>query len=307
MLAKIKENAGAEYTHDTYNDTLRALRGTWVEVDTSYVFKNQYNLLNYPIRIFDKEVEAIQEDIRAGMVKCGYCGKQFQNTDELIEHYLEMEASAHECEKCTDYINGIRDITHDTKIELDEDGNKIETRITKYIHGKKCRWDACNKFEHRNHRPEYFTKENTYFLKYPNGYPAYFMSLSIVDQWREISYTWDAETRTATKTGAIGTYDAILYYAANGTIDGVTLKNSRSSIHFDSDDMKRIFSNTFNIQYLMTFDENGNRHEKINYSEMPKTLQIAIEKYFDMLRDAIRYTEYKRQLITGMKEGNEND
>lgn len=184
MKVKIKETAGSEYTRDEYNQTLITLRGTWAEVDTACLFNDQYNLLNCNLRVFDKDIDAVQDDERAGMVKCGYCGKQFKSTEELNAHYVEMDNSAHDCENCTDFVKGIKDIIRENTETTDDEGNRVKTEITKYIYGKKCRWDACNKFEHRNHKPKYFTPGNTYFLKYPNGYVAFFLSLPIADQWK---------------------------------------------------------------------------------------------------------------------------
>lgn len=299
MKALIKETAGADYTHDNFNDTLRALRGTWVEVDTSYLFNDQYNLKGYNLRILDKHIAALQDDERAGMVKCGYCGKQFKTAEELQAHYVEMDASAHDCENCTDYANGLKDIIREKVETADDEGNKIVTETTKYIYGKKCRWDACNKFEHRNHKPKYFTPENTYFLKYPNGYVAFFLSLPIADQWKELGYTWDAEQRTATKLGAAGTYDAILKYSENGKIESATLKNTRHTATFTAEHINTFFSNYFAIQYHMRFDENGKDRELLGYSTMPKAQQTAIETYFGSLRDGVRNAVYKHDLILG--------
>lgn len=299
MKVLIKETAGADYTRDTFNDTLRTLRGTWAEVDTSYLFNDQYNLKDSNLRIFDKHIYAVQDDERAGLVQCGYCGKQFKSAEELQAHYVELDSIAHDCENCTDYVKGIKDIVRETVETTDDEGNKIVTETTKYIYGKKCRWDACDKLEHRNRKPKYFTPKNTYFLKYPNGYAAYFTSLPLADQWKELGYTWDEENRTATKLCAAGTYDAILKYNEAGKIEIATLKNARHSATFTAEHINIFFSNYFAIQYHMRFDENGKDRELLNYSAMPKAQQTAIETYFGSLRDVVRTAEYKRDLILG--------
>lgn len=300
MLVKIKSTAGADYTHDKFNDTIRSLRGQWAEVDTTHLFNNQYNLLAHDIRVFDKDIDAVRDDPRGNAAKCGYCGITFLDKNELQAHYLKEEEAAHDCENCKDYINGIRDILHDTKKEIDGDGNKIETRTTQYIYGKKCRWDACNKFEHRNHKPQFFTPANTYFLKYPNGYGAFFAALSIADQWKEIGYVWSAETRTATKTSAIGTYAAAIHYTNDGMLDGMTLENKQKSFQIDGDDLRRILSCNYTVDYLLRFDDDGHEREKENpLALFPKSLDRAKYRYFDGLRDMLRRADYKRKLITG--------
>ncbi len=298
MKAKINMTAGAEYTHDKFNDTLRSLRGQWVEIDTTYLFNNQYNLKDYDIRIFDKDIDAIQDDVRAGMVKCGYCGKQFTNTDDLNAHYLAEENAAHDCENCRDYVKGISEVKRETTTEIDDEGNKIETHTTKYIYGKKCRWSGCNKFEHRNHKPEYFTPQNTYFLKYPNGYGAYFMELPIDGQWKELGYKWNAAAKTATKPGAVGTYDAVLSYTNDGELNALFLTNSRASYVIEREHINRILNGTYAINYMLMYDDDA-KSIKNPLDGFPKSADRALYGFIESLRDAIRYAPHKRQLILG--------
>ena len=88
MKIKIKENAQGDLAR-------LGLCGKWVEVDTRYLFNNQYNLKDYNLRVMDQDVSAVQDDERPGKVKCGYCGEMFDDREELETHYLQEEANAH--------------------------------------------------------------------------------------------------------------------------------------------------------------------------------------------------------------------
>ena len=52
-------------------DWLIANEGQWIEVETDYLFNNQYNTAEY--RICDCMVEAVRDDVRANKGKCRYC------------------------------------------------------------------------------------------------------------------------------------------------------------------------------------------------------------------------------------------
>lgn len=114
-----------------YRKLIQAVAGQWLEVETKYLFNNQYNtkptadqLKIDPkcsgLRIHDVDVEKIENDARIGKAKCNYCGKIIQAD-----------------EKCYSY--------------------------------QECEQYGANKF----------TKENTYFIKYPNGY----LSRTIESKW----------------------------------------------------------------------------------------------------------------------------
>lgn len=296
--------AGSEYAtgiseKDKNNKTLVSLRGQWVDVDTTYLFQDQYNLAGYSIRVFDKDISAVRNDMRRGMVKCGYCGKQFLNMDALQEHYRQEEESAHCCENCKDYVTGIVDIQHDKSEEIDQDGNRIETRTTKYIYGKKCRWEkGCNKFEHRNHKPFIFTEENTYFLKYPNGYNGYFQTLTTAKKWEELGFTWEENLKKATSQIRYGSYYITLHYE-NGKLNLVNLWNSRNNYLITAEKLKFIFEHWYNVSYCLTYDPNGQKWETAaTWENQPQAVKTAAEKAFDKLRTLCQ-SDYKKELILG--------
>lgn len=87
MRALIKNNAYVSSheigTHE-YKSNLRKFiednKNKWVDIDTSYLFNNQYNTKE-GFRIFDSQIEEIRGDIREGLFTCGYCGKQYRGQE----------------------------------------------------------------------------------------------------------------------------------------------------------------------------------------------------------------------------------
>jgi len=74
VKALIKTNAANwRATSDKSHNYLIENRGQWVEIDPAHLFTNQYNTLD-GFRIFDKDIQAIEDDARLNKGKCKYCG-----------------------------------------------------------------------------------------------------------------------------------------------------------------------------------------------------------------------------------------
>lgn len=294
MLVKIKMNAGKEYKNDNYNNTLISLRGQWVEIDTTHLFKDQYNLKDYDLRVFDTDIEAVKDDERKNRVGCGYCGKQFDSIEELKAHYLEEENKINHCEGCFYYQKYIKDTQRTTEKSINENGEEVEKHTTVYTWGRKCEYkEGCTHNEHRKHKFTIFTPENTYFLKYPNGYAAYFKSLPLTDQWKECGFTY--ENNIAIMKNYIGSYCFSIHYNKNG-IASVHLTNSRKAFTIPSEEFYRIMNSTYNFHYLFKFDDNGNEKENV-LKDFPKSILEELFKTLDCLRDECRNKDYKNELI----------
>lgn len=58
---------------------LEAVQGTWLEVETEHLFRDQFNTAPIPgvsengMRVMIEDVEAIENDVRQGVVKCQWC------------------------------------------------------------------------------------------------------------------------------------------------------------------------------------------------------------------------------------------
>lgn len=191
MKIKIKKNAYvfASYNSSEMRNWLKEHEGAWVDVETDYLFNNQYNTEKY--RIFDSMVEAVQDDAREGMGKCKYCGRMLRRG-----------------EKCT--------------------------------HSPEC----------EKYGIEWFTPENTFFLKYPNGI-------------KQIQKEWLSIDDNCPKFGT--------YYLENyPSLDYFRLYNCRKTINFK-------YAN--GIFYVPSIGWNATKHLDIPYKN-----EQALKRYLNNLK-----------------------
>lgn len=146
--------------------------GTIVEIDTSFMFNNQYDTTN-GMRIHDTQIKQIIDDIRLGEF---YCSSVKQGTYEEVQKAIEEErAKINQCEKC--FYNQIKDtIKEECSKEKIETVDKIiihETRVYKkgctykdyYNSGRKCAYDIEEK-------PQLFREATKcFFCDHPEGIP----------------------------------------------------------------------------------------------------------------------------------------
>lgn len=229
--------------------------GLTVEIDTTCLFENQYNL--FPAegekngkRIFDAEVVRIIDDARVGMGKCGYCGALVKRGEEE-KHFAEMEAKIGQCDKCLWWrgkiISSSRSHSDPVRKEL-PDGKIEETRVdtTIYIMQKECeyeRYGGCACAEHRKHGIRWFTPENTFFLKYPDGFNGIGTGNLIANgfikpnirELRNGTYVWEYRKK-------IGSYylSAIVRYESGKQVEitNFYLRNCRRHYDFRFEDGK---------------------------------------------------------------------
>lgn len=153
--------------------------GEWVEIETTCLFNNQYNTDKE--RIFDRQISRIVDDARPGMGKCKYCGKMIRRGEEE-KHFTEEEKKT--CDNCggkacfwwNDRIVKTERGPRNVERRTGENGEIITTTtqtVTEYTE-KYCsyvpKYGTCSNKEHRKMGVEWFTPENTFFLKYPNGF-----------------------------------------------------------------------------------------------------------------------------------------
>ncbi len=79
-----------------YNEKLADLAGQIVEVDTKYLFEDQYNLKDHDLRGFDRDVVEVINDQRKGMQKSHWSGKwgpaRGKGADDFV--FAEIDAMA---------------------------------------------------------------------------------------------------------------------------------------------------------------------------------------------------------------------
>ena len=144
------------------------------EVDTSFIFSNQYNTIDGE-RVFDKDVKYIIDDIRLGEFYC--CSKKQGTYDEVLEAIKEERNKIHKCTECWWFHEHTRveDECHREREEI-IDGNKksiITNEKTVYEiscaykpkYGDKCVHDI-------DEEPRLFRKTQfCFFCEYPQGIP----------------------------------------------------------------------------------------------------------------------------------------
>lgn len=97
MEILIKKNAYIYASSNTAREWFKANESKWIEVETDYLFDNQYNTAD--IRVLDSQVEAVKDDARIGKGKCKYCGTML-NDGETCTKYLTANQFE---DKCADY------------------------------------------------------------------------------------------------------------------------------------------------------------------------------------------------------------
>lgn len=153
--------------------------GTWVEIDTKCLFHNQYNTTDESgnKRIFDRDIKRIEGDVRLGKGCCKHCGA-IVNRGEEEEHFSLRESRP--CEDCFWYMRhevGNEEKGKVVSQEKNPDGKTvIRTIVTKEVtYERRCTYIeqgklACANSMCRAYGIDWFTPENTFFLKYPDGF-----------------------------------------------------------------------------------------------------------------------------------------
>lgn len=97
MFIRIRELAYVYAESNSFRQWCKDNVGMWVEVDTEYLFNNQYNTcstvgadgsLHGGWRLLDAHIDAVRNDARVGKGKCKYCGKMV-NTGEGCSKHVE--------------------------------------------------------------------------------------------------------------------------------------------------------------------------------------------------------------------------
>lgn len=143
--------------------------GTIEEIDTSFMFNNQYITIDGK-RIYDTTIKQIIDDIRLGEF---YCGSNKQGTYEEVQKAIDEErAKILDCEKCFWYQidERIEEECHSKRENLP--GKRIYSETTAYT--LKCKYNYNDgKCEHDiDEKPRLFREvADCYFCKHPEGTP----------------------------------------------------------------------------------------------------------------------------------------
>lgn len=147
---------------------------TWVEIETACLFNNQYNTADGK-RIFDNDILEIEDDARRNMGKCRYCGAMVRKGEEEKHFTAREKAGCAKCfwqrERVTDRkVSTAAQITGDKRTTVKTTVETLE-KVCSYNERGDCKSD-CTLKECRAYGIEWFTPENTFFLKYPKGFSS---------------------------------------------------------------------------------------------------------------------------------------
>ena len=217
------------------------------EVDTSFIFDNQYNTTDGK-RVFDKDIKYIIDDIRLGEFYC--CSKKQGTYDEVVQAIAEERGKINKCNECWWFheYTRIADECHRDREEIIE-GNK-KTIITNeravyeiscaYVpkYGNKCSHDI-------DETPILFREKNfCFFCEYPQGIPdmkplKQFM-IDNAEKYEIVPYWSNQElsiNNSFTHKKQFGSYK----FEANWSSNYFELENARNRFRFYVDFAKKKF------------------------------------------------------------------
>lgn len=256
----------------------------WVEVDTSFLSTNQYNCIGIDRRVFDSDVLAVRDDARRNKGRCRYCGAIVERGQEE-KHFTEREKAG--CAGCFWQRDRQTGETVKTKHTATENGETVEIITETRKYKKACTYcessgakTACTLTECRAYGIEWFTPENTYFLKYPDGFAVNGKDIARIT--RDFVPVW-ANSSTLRYPKQFTSYVLLADFGVTGqNFQHFTIRNARNSINF-----------------LVNLDECGNLEISIidsmgmtthrNFSKWGKVISCndILKKFFlDCFRDS---------------------
>lgn len=195
--------------------------GEWVKIDTCYLFHDQYNTEDGK-RIFDKDISRIIDDERNGMGRCKYCGAIIKRGEEE-KHFQERENRG--CDGCFWQHNMVTDRKVENSVQF-QGNEKITIKTTVEKIEKACSYgesnqntSGCTLKECRRMGIDWFTPDNTFFLKYPDG----FSPIPDIDKLEMRGFVFDDNRLNAEYHKKLGSYTltALLSYG-NGKATGIS-------------------------------------------------------------------------------------
>ena len=265
------------------------------EVDTNFIFSNQYNTTDGN-RVYDTAVKYIIDDIRLGEFYC--CSKKQGTYDEVLEAIKEERSKINKCNDCWWFHEHtrIKDECHRESKEIIE-GNK-KTIITNektvyelscaYIpkYGEKCVHDI-------EEVPILFReKQFCFFCEYPQGIPnmkplKQFM-IDNAEKYRIVPYWSNQELsidKSFTYKGLFGSYK----FEASHWHDYFELENARNHFKFYVDFTNKKFILCDSIGYKVTkcLSENKYDHTRgksisqpiVNYDKFAEWFWQIVEDF----------------------------
>lgn len=141
--------------------------GAVVDVDTSFLFNNQYNTIDGK-RIGDAQVKRIINDVRLGEFYC--CPKKQGTYEEVLEAIKEERSKINQCSECWYWQTSERVPEECYETSEVVDGKLVTRKQTVYKYACKYGKDHC--IHDINEKPQLFRDvQKCFFCEHPNGIP----------------------------------------------------------------------------------------------------------------------------------------
>jgi hypothetical protein len=263
--------------------------GTIEEIDTSFMFDNQYNTIDGE-RIHDTDIKQIIDDVRLGEFYC--CSKK-QGTYEEVQKAIDEERShIHDCKNCFWYgtVERVKEKCHKEKTVDGDEEIIVETTTYKkgcrYVpqYSEKCVYDI-------KETPKLFRDvQDCFFCKHPEGIPnmtdfIHFMidnheKYGIVPYWLEDELSYDTSFKY-NKT--FGSYAFVKQYYSNS----FKLSNARHSFKFiyNFKDRKFILNDGIGYEEVKVFTTSEYDCKSQKSYEKPITSFDKFSKWFSEMAD----------------------
>lgn len=233
------------------------------EVDTKFIFNNQYNTADGE-RVYDTAVHHIIDDIRLGEF---YCSSVKQGTyDEVAQAIAEERAKINKCEGCYWFHKHTRieDECSRQREEIKDGNKKIIVENNKTVYEVSCAYvpnykDKC--VHDIDEKPILFREKNDcFFCQYPQGVPdmkplkefmiANASEYGIVPRWSEDELSIE---NTFQRSKPFGSYK----FESSHWYDWFELSNARHRFRFyiDLENKKFILYDDIGYKILNKFTE----------------------------------------------------
>lgn len=202
------------------------------EVDTTFIFDNQYNTTDGK-RIHDTEVKYIIDDIRLGEF---YCSTVKQGTyEEVVQAIAEKRAQIDKCEGCFWFHEHTR-IEDECENTTIKEGNKlvrIEKRAYEISCAHKPKYGGC--VNDIDETPILFREKNDcFFCKYPQGIaditPLREFMIANADKYNIVPYWGDQELSVGNRFKHRKPFGSYVFESAQGSY--FELENARNRFKF---------------------------------------------------------------------------
>ena len=255
------------------------------EVDTSFIFNNQYNATDGK-RYTDREVKYILNDIRLGEFYC--CSVKQGSYEECLAAIKEERSKTGQCKGC--YWHGILDRIEEecseTKIETDD--KLCVTRITTYKKG--CKHEKYGKCVHDiAEQPKLFREaQNCFFCEYPQGVPDMTDFILFMIKHAEkygIKPRWSSEEPSIENDFEYKKLFGSYRFIFRSWRKNFELRNARNqySFYFDVENKKFILFNSLDYEVVDKFTESHYDWKTQKSIETPIKNYDKFEKWFKQI------------------------